>query len=137
MISESVVCVYKDSAYRSDCSSALLSRNVFLSPLPPAWKYCFIVSRAASSTAHCFGDMLIGADDAFSMSFDMSCHHTHCFHAKCVLCLLGQPNYSCFTLFYAKCLVCSLTTNYSCFNSQVSAFIPESTNGLASLFDDY
>jgi len=74
LTSESVVCEYNDSAYLSDCSSGLLSRNVFLRPLPPAWKYCLMVSRAASSTAHCFGDRFTGA--AFSMSFEMSWTHT-------------------------------------------------------------
>ena len=74
LMSESVVCVYRDSAYLNDCSSGLLSRNVFLSPFPPAWKYCLIVSRAASRTAHCLGDRFTGA--AFSMSFEMSWSQT-------------------------------------------------------------
>lgn len=55
LMSVSVVWVQRESAYRSDCSSGLFSRKEFFSPLPPAWKYCLIVSKAASRTAHCFG----------------------------------------------------------------------------------
>lgn len=66
LISVSVVWVYNDSAYRNDCNSGLLSRNVFFKPFPPAWKYCLMVSKAASSTAHCLGLKF------FSASFDMS-----------------------------------------------------------------
>lgn len=62
LINVSVVCVYRLRAYLSDWSSGLFSKKVFLSPLPPAWKYCLMVSRAASSTAHCFGVKLFSAD---------------------------------------------------------------------------
>lgn len=54
-MSESVVCVYIESAFRSDCKSLLLSRNAFFRPIPLAWKNCFIVSNDTSSTAHCRG----------------------------------------------------------------------------------
>lgn len=57
----SVVCVYNDKAYRSEISSGLFSRKVFLSPLPPAWKYCLIVSSATSSTAHWRGVKFLSA----------------------------------------------------------------------------
>lgn len=67
LISASVVCVYNDSAYRKDCSSGDFSRKLFFSPLPPAWKYCLIVSRATSSTAHCFGDKFFSSSYLHNM----------------------------------------------------------------------
>jgi len=70
--------VYSERAYLSDCNSGLLSRNVFLRPLPPAWKYCLMVSSAMSSTAHCFGDMFVIEEPmpvTFSTSFEMSYSH--------------------------------------------------------------
>ena len=64
----SVVWVYRERACCNDFSSCDLFTYDIFSPLPPAWKYCLITSRAFSSTAHCFGVRLFGPS-----SFDMSC----------------------------------------------------------------
>jgi len=38
LISESVVCVYSNRADLSDCKLEHLSKKVFFSPFPEAWK---------------------------------------------------------------------------------------------------
>lgn len=67
MISVSVVCVYRLRAYLRLCSSDDFSRNGFLRPFPPAWKYCWMVSRATSSTAHCFGERFFSIWNEFRL----------------------------------------------------------------------
>ena len=64
----SVVWVYRERACCNDFSSCDLFTYDIFSPLPPAWKYCLITSRAFSNTAHCLGVRLLGPS-----SFDMSC----------------------------------------------------------------